>query len=55
MQSIFLLVRKDLLRRRREPLGIVLMITFPLLLAGMLAVAFGTGARYDTWVTAATN
>lgn len=43
MRRILLLVQKDLLRRARQPLGIVLMILFPLLLAGMMAIAFGTG------------
>jgi ABC-2 type transport system permease protein len=41
MRHVLLLWRKDLLRRRRSPLGVIVMIAFPLIFAGMLAVVFG--------------
>jgi ABC-2 type transport system permease protein len=37
------MVRKDLRRRLRRPLGYLLMLSFPPIFAGMLALAFGTG------------
>jgi len=37
---VLLLFRKDLLRRRRSPLGVLAMIAFPLVFAGMMALAF---------------
>lgn len=41
LRRTLLLVRKDLLRRRRAPLAVLVMLAFPLLFAGMLALAFG--------------
>lgn len=38
---VLALVRKDLLRRRRSPLGVLALLAFPLIFAGMLALAFG--------------
>lgn len=44
MRVIFLMLRKDLLRRRRDPLAVLLMLAFPLIFAGLLALAFGGAA-----------
>ena len=41
LRTILLLCRKDLLRRRRAPLAVLVMLAFPLVFAGMLALAFG--------------
>lgn len=41
--SILLLVRKDLLRRRRQPLAVIGLLIFPLMLAGLMSLAFGRG------------
>ena len=41
MASIVLLVAKDLKRRLRAPVGLVVMLIFPLAFAGMLGLAFG--------------
>lgn len=38
---VLALVRKDLLRRRRSPLGVLALLAFPLIFAGMMALAFG--------------
>lgn len=38
---VLLLARKDLLRRWRSPIGVAAMIAFPLVFAGMMALAFG--------------
>lgn len=37
------MVGKDLKRRRRAPLATILLLAFPLLFAGIMAVTFGTG------------
>jgi len=37
------MIRKDLLRKVRSPLGIVVMLLFPVLFAGIMALAFGGG------------
>lgn len=42
IRTLLLLVRKDLLRKLRSPLGISIVLAFPLLFAGMLALAFGS-------------
>ena len=42
-RQIVLLVRKDLLRRLRNPLSTILVLAFPLIFAGILTLAFGTG------------
>jgi len=42
-RQIVLLVRKDLLRRLRNPLSTILVLAFPLIFAGILTMAFGTG------------
>ncbi len=41
MNRILLLLRKDLLRRWRSPLGVLAMLAFPLVFSGMMALAFG--------------
>ena len=43
MGLLGLLVRKDLLRQLRSPLGMSLVLTFPLVFSGLLALTFGTG------------
>ncbi len=45
MRRILLLVGKDLRRKIRAPLGLVVTLLFPILLAGMIALVFG--ARGD--------
>ena len=40
-RRVFLLLGKDLRRRRRSPLGVLVMLAFPLVFSGMLALAFG--------------
>lgn len=42
-RQIFLLVRKDLQRRLRSPLSTLLVLSLPLVLGGILALAFGGG------------
>lgn len=42
-RQVLLLVRKDLQRRLRSPLSTLLVLVFPLVLAGILAMAFGAG------------
>jgi len=44
MARIFLLVRKDLLRRLRSPLSILVVLCFPLIFSAMIALAFGGGS-----------
>lgn len=41
MDVLLNMLRKDLLRRRRRPLGTVILLLFPLIYAGVLALAFG--------------
>lgn len=48
MSKVFLLLKKDLLRRRRAPLGVLVMIAFPVIFSGLLAVIFGTGGGGST-------
>lgn len=48
MRRILLQVRKDLLRRVRLPLGYLLLLAFPVLFAGMLALTFGGGGAGGT-------
>lgn len=43
MSMIVHLVAKDLLRKVRSPLGLVAALSFPLLFAGLIALAFGRG------------
>lgn len=50
MRTVLLLLRKDLLRRRRSPLGVLIMLAFPLIFAAMLSLAFGGS---DTGIPAA--
>lgn len=40
MRTVLLLLRKDLMRRRRAPLGVLVMLAFPLAFSAMLALAF---------------
>lgn len=41
-RTLFLLVKKDLLRKARAPLGISIVLAFPVLFAAMIALAFGS-------------
>lgn len=43
MRLLVHLVAKDLLRKMRSPLGLIAVLCFPLLFAGMIALAFGHG------------
>lgn len=43
LSALGAMVGKDLKRRWREPLSTVLMLAFPLLFAGIMAMTFGTG------------
>lgn len=43
MNTLLLLLRKDLLRRRRAPLAVVALLLFPLMFSGLIALAFGRG------------
>ncbi len=43
MHMLWLLLRKDLLRRRRAPLAVIALLAFPLMFAGLIALAFGQG------------
>jgi len=43
MRILFHLVAKDLLRKMRSPLGLIVVLCFPLIFAGMIALAFGHG------------
>jgi ABC-type multidrug transport system permease subunit len=43
MQVLLLMIRKDLTRRRRQPLGYLVSLSFPLVFALLLALAFGGG------------
>lgn len=43
MSQLLLLWRKDLLRRRRAPLGVIALLLFPLMFAGLISLAFGGG------------
>ncbi len=43
MRILFHLVAKDLLRKTRSPLGLIAVLCFPLIFAGMIALAFGRG------------
>jgi ABC-2 type transport system permease protein len=44
MGPVWQMVRKDLLRRRRSPLGLVLLTAFPLLLSLIIGLTFGSQA-----------
>lgn len=43
MRAILLMVRKDLLRKLRSPLGIAVALAFPILFAAMIGLVFGEG------------
>jgi linearmycin/streptolysin S transport system permease protein len=43
MRAVALLVVKDLRRKLRAPLGLTILLAFPLLFAGMIALVFGSG------------
>jgi len=43
MGRLWLMVRKDLLRQVRSPLGMSLVLAFPLVFSALLALTFGTG------------
>ena len=44
MRRVLLMVRKDLLRQVRSPLAILLLLSFPLVFASLLALTFGAGS-----------
>ena len=44
MQQLWLMVRKDLLRQVRSPLGVLMCLAFPLLFATLIALTFGGGS-----------
>ena len=43
MRRLLLLVSKDLKRKLRAPVGLIVLLAFPLVFAGMLALVFGSG------------
>jgi ABC-2 type transport system permease protein len=43
VRTIWLLLQKDLLRRRRAPLAVIALLIFPLMFAGLISLAFGGG------------
>jgi ABC-type multidrug transport system permease subunit len=43
VRTIWLLLKKDLLRRRRAPLAVIALLIFPLMFAGLISLAFGGG------------
>ena len=43
MGVVWSMVKKDLLRKMSEPLGVLLLLAFPLIFSAMLALAFGSG------------
>lgn len=43
MRILWLLLKKDLLRRRRAPLAVIALLLFPLMFAGLISLAFGQG------------
>ena len=45
MRLTLLMVRKDLLRQVRSPMGILFALSFPVVFATLIALAFGTGAQ----------
>jgi len=45
MRSVLLLVAKDLRRRLRSPLPLVILLLFPVFFAGMIALVFGSGGQ----------
>jgi ABC-2 type transport system permease protein len=44
MGAAWSMVKKDLLRKLRQPLGVILLLIFPLIFSAMLALAFGSGS-----------
>ena len=45
MQRLMLMVRKDLLRQRRSPMSILLVLSCPLIFTTVLALTFGSGSN----------
>ena len=43
MRTVLLMVRKDLLRKARSPLGIAVALAFPILFAAMIGLIWGEG------------
>jgi ABC-2 type transport system permease protein len=43
MRVVWLMIRKDLLRKLRSPLGLAVTLAFPVVFAALLALAFGGG------------
>ena len=45
MQLMLLMVRKDLLRQLRSPMGLLFALAFPIIFATLIALTFGTGSQ----------
>jgi len=45
MQRLLLMVRKDLLRQVRSPMGILFALSFPIVFTALLALTFGSGSQ----------
>jgi len=43
MRTLLLMVRKDLLRKARSPLGLLVVLAFPIMFSSIIALAFGGG------------
>ena len=43
MSRLWLMVRKDLLRQLRAPMGMLFVLSFPVIFATLLALTFGSG------------
>ena len=43
MRTLLLMVRKDLIRKARAPLGLLVVLAFPLMFSGIISLAFGGG------------
>jgi len=45
MQQMLSMVRKDLLRQLRSPMGLLFSLSFPVIFAALIALTFGTGSQ----------
>jgi ABC-type transport system involved in cytochrome c biogenesis permease component len=45
MQRMLSMVRKDLLRQLRSPMGLLFSLSFPVIFATLIALTFGTGSQ----------
>ena len=45
MQRMLSMVRKDLLRQMRSPMGLLFSLSFPIIFATLIALTFGTGSQ----------